>query len=368
MTLRVDRAALLKLHNDTEEKRRKNQKQEAKEGERAKGYSQFKSISELIISGAPNAELEKAVAKANKEREENAKKELMQKQKEFFANNVVTLPLWAENQRGIPNSMLRGALFAGIGEQHSYICKRENLACCDGISIIYTGIRLVQSDLEVYEAILHLLRVQNMGDTLEVSGADLLKILGKKNPNGDDYAALRLSISKLHGGSIDATDHKKTYMGHLLKDGVIDEKTQYYRLSVHKELSLLFNAGNTWISFEERKAIGGRSPLARWLHGYISTHANWYPHKLETIRALSGCKESKKPDIKKNRTSEQITEQRNKEKASLRAFKQNLKRALDRLKNKGFIDEWEIDKSNKLHIKRTVTDSQKRHIAKSKPA
>ena len=53
------------------------------------------------------------------------------------------------------------------------------LAALDGIEIHYTGERLDQGDLDVWEALLHAVRDQNLGNECRVTSYALLKLMGK---------------------------------------------------------------------------------------------------------------------------------------------------------------------------------------------
>ena len=94
-------------------------------------------------------------------------------------NNVVQLPLWPDKVRAVPNSFLRSALFGAIRKGRRRFIKGEPLAALDGIEIHYTGERLDQGDLDVWEALLHAVRDQNLGNECRVTSYALLKLMGK---------------------------------------------------------------------------------------------------------------------------------------------------------------------------------------------
>ena len=75
---------------------------------------------------------------------------------------VIQLPLWPEPKRGAPNAVLRGALFAAVHKDRRYM-DRELLTAQDGIMVRFTGKQLDQSDLDVWEQVLHLARPQALG-------------------------------------------------------------------------------------------------------------------------------------------------------------------------------------------------------------
>ena len=58
--------------------------------------------------------------------------------------------------RGVPNSVLRGALFAAVQGKNRVAMKAELLAVQKGMEIRFTGWQLDQSDLDVWEQALHL--------------------------------------------------------------------------------------------------------------------------------------------------------------------------------------------------------------------
>jgi hypothetical protein len=61
-------------------------------------------------------------------------------------SNVVRLPVWPEPVRGVPNGMLRSALFGAIKKGPRRYMEGEEIAAQDGIEIRYTGQRLDQGD------------------------------------------------------------------------------------------------------------------------------------------------------------------------------------------------------------------------------
>jgi hypothetical protein len=67
---------------------------------------------------------------------------------------IVQFPLWPEPARGVPNSALRGALFAAIQGKNRQYLKNRLLAVQDGVRIKFTGEQLDQSDMDVWEQIL----------------------------------------------------------------------------------------------------------------------------------------------------------------------------------------------------------------------
>ena len=91
---------------------------------------------------------------------------------------VVYLPGYLEYKRGAPNSFLRSALFAAIKGQDRKFIKSEVLASQNGIVVKFTGEQLNQTDLDVWEALVHLAREQPLGSRSVFTAYNLLKTLG----------------------------------------------------------------------------------------------------------------------------------------------------------------------------------------------
>ena len=96
---------------------------------------------------------------------------------------VVQLPLWPEVKRGVPNAVLRGALFAAVQGKGRIAMERELLAVQKGIEIRFTGWQLTQSDLEVWEQALHLARQHPPGTRCDFTARGFLKALGRRTQN-----------------------------------------------------------------------------------------------------------------------------------------------------------------------------------------
>lgn len=86
----------------------------------------------------------------------------------------------------MPNGILRSALFGAIAKGKRRYIDGEKLAALDGIEISYTGQRLDQGDLDVWESVLHVMRNQPITAYCfrHQFAADL-------KANGDDEATCR---------------------------------------------------------------------------------------------------------------------------------------------------------------------------------
>jgi TrfA protein len=253
------------------------------------------------------------------------------------------LPMWAEAARGVPNSLLRGALF-GIGSERTAYVKRTIIATLDDYEIRYLGILLNQTDLDVWEMLLHIARLQPLGTKLEITAYSLLKALGR-GTGKTQHEQLKEELARLGAGFVEITSKKlkKTFASNLISSFKQDEETGHLLITFNNEMKTLYESDYTMIDWDQRMALG-RNNLAKWLHGHYSTHAKPYPYKVETLREL--CRSS-------------ITR--------LGDFRKQLRAALDALKEVGAIDSWEIDINDLVHVTRTPSNSQRRHLAKKQP-
>ncbi len=256
------------------------------------------------------------------------------------SEKVVQLPLWPEPARGVPNSALRGALFAAIQGKDRQALKRELLHSQNGIEIRFTGWQLDQSDLDVWEQALHLARMHPLGTRCEFTAHAFLKALGRATGKMN-HEWLKDVFARLGGCFAEITHNRLTYGGSLL-ELYRDEDTERYRLEINPKIVALYDAGWTAIDWQQRQRLR-RKPLALWLHGYYASHADPYPVSVEKLRQWSG-----------SGTKE------------LWKFKQSLKRALAELKAIGTIVDFEI-KDGLVYVQRLPSASQKKHLRKARP-
>ena len=248
----------------------------------------------------------------------------------------------------MPNGFLRSALFGAIAKGTRRYIDGEQLAALDGIEIRYTGQRLDQGDLDVWESVLHAVRLQELGSQCRVTSYALLKLMGKTD-TGKNRATLHNRIERLVANAVTVKQGRYTYIGGLIRFAAKDEETQEWVIELDEKLRPLF-AGDqfTQIEWAVRHALDGQQ-LAQWLHGFYATHAKPFPMKAETLLKLSGG-----------------------ENADPHSGKQKLRKALDAVAEasaahgEGF--SYEI-RGDLVHIEKQAKGTQRRHLAKkaSKP-
>lgn len=260
-----------------------------------------------------------------------------------LSKNVVQLPLWPEPVRAVPNGFLRSALFGAIRKGRRRFVKGEHLAALDGIEIHYTGERLDQGDLDVYESILHAVRLQELGSQCRVTSYAVLKLMGKTD-TGKNRATLQTRIERLRANAIRMKQGRYSFIGGLIDEAYKDEETQEWVIVLNPKLRALYGADQfTQVEWAVRHALDG-SQLAQWLHGFYASHAKPFPMRMETLLKLAGS-ENHNP----------------------RSAQQKLRHALDAVAEasaahgEGF--SYEI-RGDLVHVEKKAQGAQRRHLAK----
>ncbi len=200
---------------------------------------------------------------------------------------VVQLPLWPEPVRAVPNGFLRSALFGAIRKGRRRYINGEEIAAIEGVTIRYKGEHLDQGDLDVWESILHAVRLQKLGSQCRVTSYALLKLMGKTD-TGKNRVTLQNRIERLVANAVTIKQGRYTYIGSLIRFAAKDEETQAWVIELDEKLSPLFAADQfTQIEWAVRHELDGHQ-LAQWLHGFYASHAKPYPIKIETLHRLCG--------------------------------------------------------------------------------
>lgn len=257
--------------------------------------------------------------------------------------NVVQLPLWPEVVRGVPNAALRSALFGAIKKGARAYLERQEIHAQEGTRIVYTGARLDQGDLDVWETVLHTVRLQALGDECRVTAYQLLKVLGKTD-TGINRDTLDRRLSRMKATGVDVTVGRYGYEGSLIDEVYRDKETRQYVIRLNPKLSALFAADQfTQVDWTVRHALDGK-PLAQWLHGYYASHAKPYPVNVATLLKLSGS-ENEDPSSGRQKLRKALDALADASEASGQPFSHDIRGDL-------------------VHVQKLASGTQRRHLAK----
>ncbi|WP_267909314.1 plasmid replication initiator TrfA [Pseudomonas monteilii] len=202
--------------------------------------------------------------------------------------------------------------------------------------------------MDVWTAVLHLARMQDLGVECRITAYRLLKVLGKTD-SGKNRRVLDLSISRLKATALQVKVGRYAYEGSLIHEVYRDHHERSERIYVvrlNPKLGVFFREDQfTDVDLSIRYALRGK-PLAQWLHGFYSSHARPYDLKVETLHRLCRSRASSLIDFKKDLLK------------SLEAVKQasaNVGRPFSYLVE-----------AHLVQVKTTPSASQKRHLDKKR--
>jgi hypothetical protein len=238
---------------------------------------------------------------------------------------VTRLPFWPHALRAAPSGAFRSALFPALGRGQRRWLRDETIFSVKGVTVTFRGEQFDQSDLDVLLEIWHRLRDQD--GAVEFAANDMLLALGRQvGKSGRDW--LRSVITRLVAGTVNIADHGTEYTGHLVDDSERDKATKRYVLSVNAKFARLFRAAWSTLDIDQRRVL--KTPTARSLHAYLSSHREPGPHKVITLIGIAGL-------------------------TGVNA-RTTVKKALAELQAIGFLSAWSIDK-DLVMLRRAVDNS-----------
>ena len=246
---------------------------------------------------------------------------------------IIQLPLWAGHEHAAPSGVLRSAIFRVTNKKiPNRSMRRTEVASWPGWTIRYSGIVLSQSDLDVWLAILDLVKVD--GPVINTSTRGLLKKMGRSRGSSDVNWLLDV-LDKLNSCGLEIETSAGYYGGSLVDEYVVPRNTtKSVEITINRKLAMLFNDGFTKIPKEERRVLRGE--LTKWLHGYILSHKatplrpSWI--KLQNLHALTGSEDK-----------------------AATGFRRRVKNAMLQLEKLGVVESWSIEDD----VLRFVKPSQK---------
>lgn len=247
------------------------------------------------------------------------------------------LRLWPDDLRGVPNSLLRSAMFSA-GKPPT---KREAfegnrlVTALVPYSVSYTGHQLYQPDLDVWIELVHRMRFA-VGEHAVFRTRSFLKALGravgKANRAWLSATFMRLRATAVHVKWRDESGRTAEYIGGLVDSMRFDQVLRVWHAKLDPKIVDLFIGQDTWLHCSTRQALG-KSYLAKWCHGYFSSHRKPLPISVKRLHELSGSGNRCMRDFKR-RLGEALTELAFVEASERRRF------------------QWRIDDEDRVHVLR----------------
>jgi hypothetical protein len=261
---------------------------------------------------------------------------------------IIQFPLpFGEETRAVSNPLARCPLFAAVNER-AYFKDWVLILETPTVRIEFSGEQLNQDEHDTFSQLLKMARHKPFGEEITTPVNAVLAGL-ERHTRQTQRKQLFQEIERLAKGALRITEKgQKSRIIHLLYEVstplLQTELPQHLRNITYRispTLSNFFNLDLYTLYDQKERLKLGRSGLVKWLHFWIIGHAEQYPHKVETIRQKCG---SQMKDLK--------------------AFRQQLRRALDVLKDAGVITGWNIDATDLVHIQRTPSAAQLEHLTK----
>ena len=259
------------------------------------------------------------------------------RQPERKTAEVIQLPLWPEKARAAPNVILRSALFPATNKRRWI--DNELIASLDGIEIRFQGKSLTQKHFDTWAELVHLARNHPLGEECVFTAYSFLK----SQKLGTGYSAYKQLDDELTDllQPVIITWNRKTYKGGLIYRAKKDEDTKRYNVRLDPDIIKLFSPDEyTLMDWEQRRQLG-QNALAKAAHNHIISHASMFDYTLKKWRELTGSTED------------------------LKQYRRRFKKALNTFKEKGIIQDWDIDpETDRVHIERgvAVSASQRKHL------
>lgn len=205
---------------------------------------------------------------------------------------VVQLPLWADAARGIPNEVVRSALFTTRGRRiaRRYLRDEPVLVLGDG-EVQYRGEELRTDDEDVWLQVMHLAREQPLGQCVQFTAYAFLRDLDWPT-TAYYYKKLREHLSRLQANAVTVSS-KRLERGVSLSlirrfewqdDG--GQPLRRWRVWVEPEMRALFgDRYYTLLEWQQRRQL---TPTAKRLYDYWASHRRPYPVKVASLRDLCG--------------------------------------------------------------------------------
>lgn len=272
------------------------------------------------------------------------------------------LTLWVDGVRGVPNEIVRSALFSAKNRKQA----RGNLkgavvAVIGEGQIVYTGEELRQDDETVWLQLIHLARQNGLAMPFEFTPYGLCKSIGWP-VTGQSYDRLDKCMTRLQATSLKILSKRlgeeismsmlPGYQAKRRKDG----DGGLWTVRMHDELVFLFSERqHTRVEWQRRLLLP--EGMATWLHAYYASHREPLPVKVETLGVGAGLMSNLKADPAAN---DPVSIASYKER--LREVKKLVIKALEALKATGFLVDFEVTKKGLVIVRRDPVSDKRSPI------
>jgi hypothetical protein len=264
------------------------------------------------------------------------------------------LAFWPESERGIPNELVRCAVFSAKNRKEKREIYRANspliVPVIGGGEVIYIGEELRQDDETVWMQLVHLAK-EARSEYAIFTPYSFLKAI-KWPIKGASYTRLLTSIRRLttsgleiYSSRFDKGVSTKLIVKYEYSKGS-DNPWKVQVFNKDDELLFLFDKLYSRLDWETRLALP--EGVTTWLHGFFSSHREPFDHKIETLAVGAGLS----LDSAEDEYLDEVTRAA-KRKARLREAKRIITKALKTLQEIKFLKSFEITRSGLVRVVRS---------------
>lgn len=308
-------------------------------------------------AGEPSATAAKVAAAQKRMREhahgERAEADRLKREELARRHAAGQLALWPEAERGVPNELVRCAVFSAKNRNERREVYRANapliVPVIGGGEVVYIGEELRQDDETVWMQLVHLSK-EARSEWVSFTPYSFLKAINWPI-KGTSYTRLLTSIRRLKTSGIEVYSSRfDRGVSTALIANYEYAKTDGAPWKVHvfnkdDQLFFLFDKLYSRLDWETRLALP--EGVATWLHGFFSSHREPYDHKIETLAQGAGLKIDMPGD--QDLTEAQRTAKR---KERLREARKTIGRALETLKATGFLSDFQVTRKGIVIVRR----------------
>jgi len=215
------------------------------------------------------------------------------------------LKAWADDQREAPNEALRCALFTPRNRKTPRLSyKNQSVAAYGSAKVTYTGEELRQDDLDVWLQVLHMARDHKLGEPIRFNANEMKRALGW-NWGKKSTERLKTNLTRLQANAVQFQSDRLGKGVSLslvnkfeFSNSESDEATNDWVIEIDPDIAKLFGGGiySTRLEWEQRLEING--DLAKWLHGFYSSHREPHDIKVDLLLTTSGSQVANKHKAK----------------------------------------------------------------------
>ncbi len=210
-------------------------------------------------------------------------------------NNIpvqLQLALTSDEIAPAPNLLLRSNLFSASKTHGAHDDPVRDFVITtygEKAEVSLTAFRQFnQLDLDLLLELIKFQQEQNI-PLVKVSLYEIVKNTKGSGEGKAQYTQIKEQLELLQNASIKIKYGRYSFVGGILSNVYFDDVEHVYVMQFNQHLQPLFSNTNwTGIDTNIRKQL--KTNLAKWLHGFYSTHLNSHlPIKLETLYKLSGA-------------------------------------------------------------------------------